>query len=411
MNQPRFDANATAWGLDAHSLAPKNVSQVRSGLSCNCICAGCRAKLVAVHPKKEIRPYFRHHSDQDNIDSACSNPLGARETLVHKLTKQVLFELESFYLPEIFVAVPRYRGHAIPAARILKSREWCLTNCEIEPTRFLQHGIQPDFIGQLKGILAIEVKVTHACDDDKVAKFKSLNWWAVELDVSDLQPEDIGRDPIAKRLGSNSFTKWLSWVNAPGFDLRVDAHLQKHHAEIDGLIAAENARVAAEEEAKQRRDEEARQRRVPEASNRLALFAEKWASGVLKTQPSLYCDEEEERILSVTASELDSQFQAVRSTWGLPLSLYETHSGIMSRNIGKLRSVKVDKIIEEFSLLFAERYARELTPILMSLGWDGLSSDELSSSHLLSEFQPFIVRLLLELVPFPECYFEQAPGD
>lgn len=410
MSQSSFDANTTAWGLDTNSLSPRHIKQVRSGLQCNCVCAGCGAKLVAVHPK-DIRPYFRHHTDQDNIDAACSNPVGASETLVHELTKQVLIELESFYLPEILVPVPSYRGHAIPAAKILKSREWSPTNREIEPTRFLQHGIQPDFIGELKGILAIEVKVTHACDDEKVAKLKSMNWWAVELDVSDLQPEDIGRDPIAKRLGSSSFTKWLSWVSYPDFDHRVDIHTRKHHAKIDELIAEEKARAAAEEEAKQRREDESRRRRIPEASNRLALYAEKWVSGVLKVQPALYCDEEEERKMALSASELDRCFDSVRATWQLPLLLHDTHSGVMARNLSKLRTIKAEQIKNEFSQLFSQRYAKDLTPILMSLGWDGISSDDLSSSRLLSEYQPFMVRLLLELVPYPECYFEQAPED
>jgi len=64
-----------------------------NGLSCNCSCAKCGEKMVAVQGKSENNRewHFRHH-----INSDC---LGGQETAIHKLAKQIIVDNSQILIP------------------------------------------------------------------------------------------------------------------------------------------------------------------------------------------------------------------------------------------------------------------------------------------------------------------------
>jgi|GEM_PF-4221556 len=72
-----------------------HISQVENGLSCNCLCCYCGAKLIAKNNSDNIRePHFAHYDSDD-----CGKSL---ETSIHKAAKQYLSENKRIILPDLF---------------------------------------------------------------------------------------------------------------------------------------------------------------------------------------------------------------------------------------------------------------------------------------------------------------------
>lgn len=73
------------WASDAATKAARHISEVRTGLACNCVCPGCAARLEAVNAENPLwkrRPHFRHYQAPELEDCAQQAVLtGAREAL------------------------------------------------------------------------------------------------------------------------------------------------------------------------------------------------------------------------------------------------------------------------------------------------------------------------------------------
>jgi hypothetical protein len=67
-----------------------HVDNAENGLSCDCVCEQCKETMQAVQGMKRDS-HFRHH-----VYSQC---LGAQESALHKLAKQILLENQSIALP------------------------------------------------------------------------------------------------------------------------------------------------------------------------------------------------------------------------------------------------------------------------------------------------------------------------
>lgn len=93
------------WANDAASKAARHISEVRTGLSCNCVCAGCEARLEAVNAENPLwkrRPHFRHIQAPELEDCAQKAILtGAREMLMQAAE----------------IALPEFRAKSVVAAQ------------------------------------------------------------------------------------------------------------------------------------------------------------------------------------------------------------------------------------------------------------------------------------------------------
>jgi hypothetical protein len=80
MAEPRI-----VWAADAATMAARHISEVRTGLACNCVCPGCQARLEAVNAENPLwkrRPHFRHYQAAELDDCAQQAVLkGARQML------------------------------------------------------------------------------------------------------------------------------------------------------------------------------------------------------------------------------------------------------------------------------------------------------------------------------------------
>jgi hypothetical protein len=173
-----------------------SIEDVASGLACGAKCAGCGARLVA---KKGdvLRHHFAHESDQE-----CA---GAHETAVHRLAKQIVADAGGIMLPDLVVSYAQYRKPIFAARWIHLDQVW------LEVWR---DGIRPDIIGKrLDRLIAIEIMVTHVCDERKIASFQNRSLAAIEIDLSRL-PRDADIAEITPAVLREAPREWL--FNAKG---------------------------------------------------------------------------------------------------------------------------------------------------------------------------------------------------
>ena len=175
-----------------------HVSEVFSGLACNCRCAKCGKPLIA-KKGNQLAHHFAH-----DASASCHN---APETALHRLAKQIIKDHLSIQLPEVkathgdqsrFIHNAQHRkfDRATPEARHLN---------KVVPDLFVE-------LGNHK--LLIEIFVTHSCDDVKLAELRTQGIATVEIDLSKTA-RDSSRDEVERAviLEANRY-----WVYHPKID-------------------------------------------------------------------------------------------------------------------------------------------------------------------------------------------------
>lgn len=97
-------ANIIKYAIDNTTKNIIHIDNADNGLNCNCNCAKCGARMVAVQGKSinHREWHFRHH-----IESDC---LGGQETAIHKLAKQIIADNTQIAIPNdvlLFYTSPR----------------------------------------------------------------------------------------------------------------------------------------------------------------------------------------------------------------------------------------------------------------------------------------------------------------
>lgn len=150
-----------------------HIDSVPNGNECGCICPHCKSELCAKNggSGEKMVHHFAHSSGSDCV--------GAIESALHKMAKDVMKETLSLQLPE---RLDGSRGEVLRFDRV-----------EVEffdkETR-----LRPDCIGYYGDkILWIEFKRTHAVDAKKKGKIISAKIDCVELDLNScsLDPESV----------------------------------------------------------------------------------------------------------------------------------------------------------------------------------------------------------------------------
>lgn len=149
------------------------IDEVDGGLACNCECPHCKAKLEAKKGKKRAH-HFAHY-DRDET-SFCS------ESALHLAAKEILKEIQEITLPKLMIS----ESGCGKDFEVLS--EGCLFKYDkvrIEESISIDGDvIRPDVIvSNDKAILAIELLVTHAVDDEKKQKFERAKLTAIEIDL------------------------------------------------------------------------------------------------------------------------------------------------------------------------------------------------------------------------------------
>lgn len=176
-----------------------HISQVVSGLSCNCLCLGCGCKLIA--KKRSTAHHFAHRPS-----SECTyHP----ETALHKYAKKLLMQQEIFVAPSLLVTVHdseygKSISHALPERSVA-------INMSMEEKAYMD--VTPDIqLHTEEGIFFIEIAVTHFVDKIKREKLKRIGLPTIEINLSDL-PKQETLETIRNTILSSLLIR--SWIFHP----------------------------------------------------------------------------------------------------------------------------------------------------------------------------------------------------
>lgn len=189
-----------------------NAKDVPNGLDCNCSCAMCGERLIAVNKEIKQRAHFRHKKD-----SLCELN-GKYESYIHWLTKEVFKTINTISLPAIYSNHLRFEDRKSVHERasiqvefdndqgkkaitfdeiddfvVYNPRNLLLQkistieiqSCKIEKTYQSRHGeIRVDIVASSYGSdLFIEPYYLNKIDDNKLLKISNINTSTISINL------------------------------------------------------------------------------------------------------------------------------------------------------------------------------------------------------------------------------------
>ena len=176
-----------------------HISDVPSGLKCDCICPYCKNKLIA--KKGEIKGHHFAHYDSEECQYWY-------ETSLHLAAKQMIMEHKKVMIPAVYLKFPGGFKESVllHPAQVIKVEEVFLEKKQEDN----QGWMVPDIIlfsGQRK--LYVEIFVTHAIDNKKISKIKNKGISAIEIDLSRCE-RSLDKEDLAKLLFEDlKEKKWI----------------------------------------------------------------------------------------------------------------------------------------------------------------------------------------------------------
>lgn len=205
MPQPKQKPYLT-YALDADGKLI-HVDSVSRGLACKCFCPHCKSELVAKNGGNRKVHHFAHANGSDCV--------GAIESALHKMAKDILQEHKLIMLP--------------PIQRNGTGRQTVFSNVEAEIFD-KELSLRPDCIGYTENgrFIWVEFKRTHEVDVKKAGKIISAKVDCVEIDLNSCE-----LDPIKVRSFIESSSEERKWIynheNPQTFQVyEKNSHVQYH---------------------------------------------------------------------------------------------------------------------------------------------------------------------------------------
>ncbi len=203
------------------------IADVERGAACGCVCPGCGRPVIA--RKGDI---MRHHF----AHAASAECMTALESMAHKLGKQIVADAGMLWVP----------GYGEEGAPLI--REMCVAADRVESEKAIGP-IRPDLLFYKSGrTLAVEILVTHTPEPSKIAAFRAAGVAAVEIDLSEIRPEEITAAYVIQHAPRR-------WLFHPVIDLAQARTARKQAAaawretrRLRDRVGAERAELAAERE-------------------------------------------------------------------------------------------------------------------------------------------------------------------
>jgi hypothetical protein len=144
-----------------------HISQVQSGLKCNCICPACKKIFVARKGPKR-KHYFSHY---DGI-----NCKYGYETQLHIIAKKIIEKSKQILIPEVSFKLGREQ------ISLAGSQLITVDSVELEHRT---NNLVPDLVLKAgKRVLFVEIYVTHAVGEEKRKKIIASHNSAIEINLS-----------------------------------------------------------------------------------------------------------------------------------------------------------------------------------------------------------------------------------
>lgn len=244
------------WHTPSQRMVRPN--QVARGQACECTCIACKARLIA--RQGPIRAWHFAHGNDTNCEHAA-------EAAIHRMAKQLVVDRGEIYVPAREITRAIYGTKRVweesltvtvqstglhPIAEPVSERSIGLPGVEGESFR-------PDVLGDLDGFpIAIEIRNTHAVDDDKLLWLKAHRYSLLEIDVADiadLLPEELLLALETRLFENAGQSSWLAHAK----DLDGEAILDQMELEVRQAKFIEEqvalAKIEAEESERKRRQE------------------------------------------------------------------------------------------------------------------------------------------------------------
>lgn len=171
------NSNRIPFGVKNNMLV--DVSEVESGLVCDCTCPNCSAPLQA--RKGEVNQH--HFSHDPNYDfGECYN---ACESSIHLMAKQIIEEERSFFFPEFKVTEQaRDVNGKLHKESLVVQKQMRPTFDEVRKEVTIED-IRPDIVAKYLGQnYLIEVAVTHPVNATKKAKLRRIGLPTIEIKLN-----------------------------------------------------------------------------------------------------------------------------------------------------------------------------------------------------------------------------------
>lgn len=227
MNETTIDNNTCELHYGLANTQLRHISEVESGLDCNCSCPHCGSQLIA--KKGNIRTH--HFAHYESLD--CEH--GA-ETAIHLLAKEIIAERKIIQVPAIYnhEISNDDNQHTHSSSEFVPSKLIQLTDVQVE-TKMI--GYQPDLTAQQENEewLDIEIKVTHEVDFDKSVAQAERQREMLEIDLSKLS-RTASRQEITEAVLYHAPRNYIYSFKKDELKFKAESDLTSTINYVNGLI-------------------------------------------------------------------------------------------------------------------------------------------------------------------------------
>lgn len=213
------------WALKKNKLV--HVSEVQSGLKCECICPSCNKPLVAHKGKIKIH-HFKHYE-------VC-NCQGSIETSIHLAAKKLFLTKKEVLLPDLYADVPEFGEQKVQSRKLYKSKkvieEYKID--DFQPDIFMEVEIKKKGKVYLAPLI-IEIAVTHFVDSVKLNKIINKGISAIEICLDKIE-RIKNNDELWNELINHDKIRWLFNSKLPILIKKKRENAIQHQKNIDNKI-------------------------------------------------------------------------------------------------------------------------------------------------------------------------------
>lgn len=219
--------------------------EVENGLSCGCICPGCRQPLNAANNGEKVVPHFRHAQSND-----CTT--GFLEG-VRRAAAALIVQHKQLLLPA-YLDIARF---ATVSGRMLEEKAElppvAVTADSVE--RFVElDGMRGHAVLQLSGRqLIVRIKMSSRMEHERYRQLQALEHSSMEIDLHRLTLEQINDTDSFMHavLQDPSNRSWIRCLRGESLKTFKEQQLQSRASELNATWLKEQAEREAEEQARQ----------------------------------------------------------------------------------------------------------------------------------------------------------------
>lgn len=222
-----------------------HISNVDSGKNCNCVCPSCHSPLIAAKGSKN-QHHFKHATFIE-----CE---GGLESAIHLAAKQIIMERKQIRLPEYIITkeVLDSKGKIHPERKTIVEKGKVISFDSVREEQEIRE-MRADILAIARNhTLIIEIFYRHKVDDLKIEKIKEANISTIEIDLSDLTPDDVKDwEAFWSCINDPNRVQWLHNARAAIESVELEKQLRKKLQKIEKKYELEEIkRLNQEQEVK-----------------------------------------------------------------------------------------------------------------------------------------------------------------